>query len=277
MHTTHPALHLARRMLLLAPIPVALIALNLYVDPTHVITRPEARMVDLLLAGSPTTIPQGYDQRLFQLEFSRQADSPEVLVTGSSRSGQVHQGYTPPGVDLYNANMSMCHLLEHLAIAELYRDPPPRVHVMTLDPWTLNANMRLRRSRLFAERASPRRFRLPAGIRFSAASRSRTFWRRRALGEVARELISPGNAQDSLRQVLGFDPMAPAPAAATPGSVMVKDLDGSSIQTLRRLNRPANLIDVAAWNFAFRTPYGAIARPKLDPATCAPWSASCTG
>ena len=256
-----PRLRLLVKLTLLGPLVVSVPLLNVWVDPSGVLSSHEARLAEILLSGSDAAFER-YGQRAFQVEFARRTPPIDVLVTGSSRGKQIGRAFAPHA-RLFNASVNMCNLLDHIALAELYRGAAPRAHVLVLDPWVFNANAPDHGEEDFhaVRRAALERMGLPAPEAPPVARPPRhDVW------VVARELLSPSNAQRSLETLTHQGVAAPTPIDASSGPYRIKRSNGRFLPPARVLERTPDLVRVVAWRTALGTPPGALHQHAHDDA-----------
>lgn len=137
---------LARRLFLFAPLGLAVVAVNYFVDPGHLFGRgvPEARIAEELIAGRSVVAGFAIDElRLQQGLAERRRHAPDVLVLGSSRAMPL-SAEAFPGRAVVNASVSSASLEDAIALLELYEGHGlrPRTVFLAIEPWALNGSLR---------------------------------------------------------------------------------------------------------------------------------------
>ncbi len=119
--------------------------LNYRLDPAHVFDDGAyAASAARLMASGHDVLAANVDERLLQRQYSRTMERvPEVLMLGSSRVMSIDASMFP-GTRFYNAGVSTATLPDLLAMGRLFvdRPRPPRLIVIGVDPWLLEAKPR---------------------------------------------------------------------------------------------------------------------------------------
>lgn len=131
------------RQLLLRALPVmfAVSIVTVGVDPANLFrgTAYERGIATLLAEGKNVAAIGNHDDRLVQRYFAAKLDSaPEVVVLGSSRAMQIRSS-AAHGAGFFNASVSEAALEDLEAVSQLYLEleTPPRVMILSVDPWDL--------------------------------------------------------------------------------------------------------------------------------------------
>jgi hypothetical protein len=144
------------RVLFYVPLPILVIAINLYVDPAHIIRRETyvTHVAQLMLEGKTVSNVLNFDERLLQkLLILSRTQTPDIINLGSSSSQFIRPSFFNNKV-FYNHFVSSATIQDYLALFELYEQKnvcPSTVFVGT-DIWILNgANNNTRWKSLYSE------------------------------------------------------------------------------------------------------------------------------
>jgi len=132
------------KLLLLAPIPALVVALNLAVDPLGLFRDggPEREHAAILLRGENVVTDGRVNDRLVNKHYvDGRRERIGVALLGSSRSMAIH-GSCFPGQSFFNFSVGGANVKDHVATYALLRERGllPRTLVLGLDPWLLNRN-----------------------------------------------------------------------------------------------------------------------------------------
>lgn len=129
------------RLLLLFPVPAAIVLTSWFVDPDH-IREPDAyerNIARLLLSGKPVTgIGQVDEAAVMEYYFQGIPSIPDVIVIGSSRT-KLLRADSFPGRTFFNASISGASLTDYLALTYLIQSNGglPRTMVIELNTFLL--------------------------------------------------------------------------------------------------------------------------------------------
>lgn len=132
---------LARFLLGALPVVFAMAALNVAVDPANLFTGAayERGIADLLAGGTNVASIANHDDRLVQRFYAQQvAETPDVLVLGSSRAMQIRKTVAGEHT-FFNASVTEATVPDFEGILQLYlaRGHLPRTVILALDAWDL--------------------------------------------------------------------------------------------------------------------------------------------
>jgi len=137
---------LARRLALFAPLGLAVVLTNYFVDPGNFFGTDarETRMARELLAGRTVETSFDFDEVALQkrLALGRRR-APDVLVLGSSHAMMLFAKAFPDR-EVTNASVSAASLEDLIGLFELYeeRGLRPKVLFLSIDVWALNGALR---------------------------------------------------------------------------------------------------------------------------------------
>ena len=251
--------------LLLLALPVLLLVggVDLLADPANLFQGAayEAGIARLLAEGQNVAGLGDYDDRLVEKSYvSDLSQAPDILVLGSSRAMQIRATQFP-GSTFFNAAVAEGTLGDAEAILQLYleRGLPPRLVIISLDPWDLQEpDWLIRWKSLYQERAamlSLLGLPAPSGGRDPLAT-----WRKWT------QVFSPSYFQASSRALAHrlFDDAASGHRGYYTTTERVADLpielaDGSLVYDRKMRERPAAAVEQEArtyagkWQSQFRT------------------------
>jgi len=124
------------------PIPLLMIAINLYVDPAKLFDggKFELEIVDCLVSEKNAANVLNHNHRLLQEIYAEKIEvAPQVLAIGSSRSMQISQDFFPDET-FFNASVPNATLEDYMIILEFYlqKDMKPETVILGIDPWIFN-------------------------------------------------------------------------------------------------------------------------------------------
>lgn len=134
-----------RKCLWLLPIPLTVVAVNLAVDPAHLVGPygEERQVARLLLQGRDVAIASNLDERILQKYYIEGLSRrKEVVVLGSSRSMQI--GSEIFGDSFFNSSVPGSSIEDFYGLYEIYhrKDILPAKIILCADPWLLNPKNR---------------------------------------------------------------------------------------------------------------------------------------
>ena len=136
-----------KRLLLLLPIPVLLVAVNYFNDPGNIFDEDyEAGIADYLSRGYNVTNVLNYNERVFQKMFIEKMNAcPDQIVLGASRAMQLRNWQPSDGGCFINNAMSAAALEDYLAIYGLYEKKGCTIKkvIIAAEPWLFNENNKL--------------------------------------------------------------------------------------------------------------------------------------
>lgn len=117
---------------------------NYCIDPAGLfrLSRYEKGIAELLNSNQNVANLTNYDERLVQKYIvANSSENHDILVLGSSRTMQIHEGLFPHK-NFLNCSVSGATIEDDIAIYELYRERAriPQKIIIGLDPWILNRN-----------------------------------------------------------------------------------------------------------------------------------------
>ncbi len=135
---------LAMKILLLIPIVIAMVIINLIVDPAHLFDSNSyaEKMVYIMQSGNSVAGASNYDDRILQKKYVESIQkSIDTIVIGSSRCMQISTANYSKG-SFFNNSVSDAILKDDIAIVQLYRENGlmPKQVIICADPWLFNAN-----------------------------------------------------------------------------------------------------------------------------------------
>jgi hypothetical protein len=232
---------LAIRLITLAPIPVAMVLVNLSVDYAGLFhTDREHEIVGLLRAGNNVAVDvNNIDQRrLHRYYVESLTQAPDWVVLGSSRAMFIRHDMTPSD-SFFNHAVFGAALEDFIGILGLYvsRGMFPKHVIVTIDPWIMNR---------LSDPPYWQSFRdVYAGVAQTAEisiDHGRSVFDLGNLNATkAEELLSPSYFQACLRQLL-YEPrrLGPPPPVATdadPGDLSKILRDGSLLYPRSKYKR----------------------------------------
>jgi hypothetical protein len=259
---------LLKVLLLALPVLLLVGGVNLLGDPAHLFQGAayEAGIARLLAQGQNVAGLGDYDDRLVQKAYvSDLSQAPDILVLGSSRAMQIRATQFS-GFTFFNAAVAEGTLGDAEAILQLYleRGLPPRLVIISLDPWDLQEPDWLTRWKsLYQERAAMlARLGLPAP---SEGPDRLAGWRKWS------QLFSPSYFQASSRALahrLSDDAASGHhgyyPTTERAANVPIKLADGSLVYDKKMREKTAAAVEQEAKTYAanWQSQFRKVARVK---------------
>jgi len=186
-----------RSLLRFLPLPLAVVLVNLIVDPVRVAGGDsyERGIASMVLAGqSVTNIVNPKDAAFQHFVIDGLPRGPEVIVLGSSRSRLIHGRYFGTR-SFFNHALSGGGLTDYLALYDLYRQHQfaPKLIVLEVSPWVLNPAY----ASIWEDRYPPRRDLEQALLRDHGRPVAAGLHLGRSITRL-KEIISPGYFQTSI-------------------------------------------------------------------------------
>ncbi len=134
-----------RKILFLIPIPVFILAVNIYSDPAKLFRLGyEKRVAEILLSNKCAVNIGAYDERLTQkyyIEGLKVDSKKDIVIFGSSRSMGIGENIFSNS-EVFNHSVAGGSLEDFLAIYRMLRKKKliPQKMIIGIDPWLFNIN-----------------------------------------------------------------------------------------------------------------------------------------
>lgn len=232
-----------KTLMMAIPLLLLVVLVNYFGDAAKLFNSDyEKEMVNILNKGLSITNFSNYDERIFQRELvTSMANSPEVIVIGSSRTMLINQSYFPDK-KFINNSVSGAIIQDLIGIFQIYKEKgfyPKRI-IIGIDPTIFNSNAsgsRWKSIKEFYERYK----------NINKSSSQTTF-----LNEKYSELFSLSYFQASLKELpkVIIGQSKPFPTMLNFNSTNTKLADGSLVYGEIYRNASPNEIDKKIKDFA---------------------------
>ncbi len=127
------------KLLLFLPLILAIVGINIWIDPLHLLSNEYYKKAGLLLAENRIEFDD-CDERKLLIEHVKHKKDCDLIILGSSRTASIDTGYVENS--MLNLSLSAALLEDMIACYGLYisNHNQPKKILIGIDPWTFNGN-----------------------------------------------------------------------------------------------------------------------------------------